>query len=309
MKYFLLIFCFLLPKIGKSCINEYRTLMDGSVIVTEARSAIPRGKYNLDNKKELLNKLNKADSIYKLTNKLFDYSDYATMLIYNGQLEKARDIFLSIEKQKANLYITAANLGTTYELLGKNDSAIYWLSRAITINPDSHNGSEWIHLKVLEAKKLSNRDNKLLSDTDILHLGLGDELIPKNPSTFNGNLNILQVETQLYIQLVERMTFIKPKDPVVGRLLFDLGNVCAITKDLKSAIEIYEKAREYGFESDLLDKRERHFKSLQLKADLRNNTEGWVKHNPGTFLLLAFIILVLILSGILHYLTKKNRSE
>ena len=252
MKNLLLIFCFLLPKTGKCCINEYRTLMDGSVIMTEVRSAIPRGKYNLDNKKELLDKLNRADSIYKSTNKLYDYSDYAVMLIYNGQLEKARDIFLIIERQKPNLYITAANLGTTYELLGKNDSAIYWLSRALIINPDSHNGSEWIHLKVLEAKKLSNGDNETLSNTDILHLGLGDEVIPKNPSTFNGKLNIVQVETQLYIQLVERMTFIKPKDPVVGRLLFDLGNVCAITKDLKSAIDIYQKAREYGFNSDLI---------------------------------------------------------
>lgn len=310
MKYLLLILCFfLLPKTAKSCINEYRTLMDGSVIMTEAQSAIPSGKYNLDNKKELLDRLNKAESIYKMSNKLYDYSDYATMLIYNGQLEKARDIFLSIEKQKANLYITAANLGTTYELLGKNDSAIYWLTRAITINPDSHNGSEWIHLKVLEAKMLSNGDEKILSNIDILNLGFGDEVIPKNPSAFNGKLNIIQIETQLYIQLTERMTFIKPKDPVVGKLLFDLGNVCAITKDLKSAIEIYQKAREYGFNSDLLDKRERHFKSLQLKADLRNNTEGWVRHNPGAFLLFASIILVLILSGILHYLTKKNRSE
>ena len=309
MKYFLLILCFLLPKTGKSCINEYRTLMDGSVIMTEALSAIPSGKYNLDNKVELLEKLNKAENIYKLTNKLYDYSDYATMLIYNGQLEKARDIFLSIEKQKANLYVTAANLGTTYELLGKNDSAIYWLRRAIAINPDSHNGSEWIHLKVLEAKQLSSGDDKILSDTDILQLRFGDEVIPRNPSTFNGKLNIIQIETQLYIQLTERMTFIQPKDPVVGRLLFDLGNVCAITKDLKSAIEIYQKAREYGFDSDLLHKRENHFKSLQLKADLRNNTEGWVKHNPGTFLLFAFIILVLILSGIFYYFRKKNRSE
>lgn len=311
MKYLLSILslCLLLPKNTKGCINEYRTLMDGSVILTEASSASPRGKYSLEDKDMLMKKLYEAENRYKSSKNIHDYSDYATMLIYCGEYEKAKDIFLKIEKQEANMYITAANLGTIYELLGNVDSALIWLKKAVKINPNAHNGSEWIHLKILEAKKLSNGDNNVLSKIDILHLELDEGLMPNPLNMTRAHSNMVEVEVQLYLQLTERMTFIKPKDPVVGRLLFDLGNVCAITKDLKSAIEIYEKAKEYGFSSDLLEKREKHFKSLQSKSELKNNTEIWAKRNPTKSLFLILCVAGAIFFGLIYFLTRNSNKE
>jgi tetratricopeptide (TPR) repeat protein len=87
-----------------------------------------------------------------------NYSDYGVALCYAGRYAEAMKIFQAIEKKTPNKYQTAANIGTTYELLGKLDSALFWIKRGLQINPDSHGGSEWIHVKILEHEIAANGD-------------------------------------------------------------------------------------------------------------------------------------------------------
>lgn len=297
----------LMGQSGQCCINEYRTLLSGEVIFTDAGNAAPIGRFNVNNKPYLLEKLHEADSIYRLTGKLEDYSDWGSMLIYTGQYLKAKQIFQDIEQKTPGLYQTAANLGTAYELLGQNDSALYWIKRAVEINPNSHRGSEWIHVKILEAKVKANGDEKYLWTHSILSLDFGDDKIPVNKT----DLDLKKLRDHLYDQLNERMSFIKPKDPIVAQLLFDLGNVCALTMDATSGLQVYQTAKEYGYTSDLFDKRISYFEKLQLKADFRNNTEGWAKDNPMFALIIVGTIFVGGLVGIIFLFRriKKRRHE
>lgn len=289
----IILFIFL-GQTGKCCINEYRTLLSGKLVFTDADNAAPIGRFNANNKDYLFEKLHEADSIYRITGKLEDYSDLGSMLVYTGQYLKAKQIFQDIEQKTPGLYQTAANLGTVYELLGQNDSALYWIMRAVQINPNSHKGSEWIHVKILEAKIKANGDNMYLWKHSILSLDFGDDKIPVNKN----NIDLQSLRDHLYNQLNERMSFVKPKDPIVAQLLFDLGNICAMIMDATSGLQVYQTANEYGYTSDLFDKRQSYIEKLQLKADFRNNTEGWAKENPIFALLMMGTIFIGGIAGI-----------
>jgi tetratricopeptide (TPR) repeat protein len=282
--------------------NEYHALLNGEFVFSETRNQTPRGRFSNASKNDLARLLDLAYGSYDVSRDMTHYSDYAVMLTFNGRFREANTIFLKIEKKTPNLYETAANLGTTYELLGEIDSAIYWLNKAIKIKPDSHNGSEWIHLKILEAKKAANGDENKLWNSDILTLGLGENDIPENRE----NKDLANIEKQIYTQLSERMSFIQPKDPVVGRLLFDLGNVSAITQDVKTALQNYEEAKRYGYNSDVLNKREKQFKRLQWKADMRTHTESWIKEN---FVLLFFLMPLMLISIVVLIVKKRRKSK
>ncbi|MCB9034962.1 MAG: hypothetical protein H6553_14085 [Chitinophagales bacterium] len=119
IKILYLLICLLILKIGKSCINEYRTLLDGSVVFTDNISFVPQGRFDVVRDKDyLIERLNDAKAKYETTKNLEDFSDLGAMYVYNGEYLKAKAIFQAIEKSLPNLYQTAANLGTTYELLG-----------------------------------------------------------------------------------------------------------------------------------------------------------------------------------------------
>ncbi len=298
-------FCLLLlTNRAYCCINEYRTLLSGEVVYAEAVDKAPGPRFNSEDHSGLLKKLHEADSIYRLTGKLEDYSDLGAMFLYTGQYLQAKKIFLEIERNAPGLYQTAANLGTTYELLGRNDSALYWIRKAVEINPGSHRGSEWIHVKILEAKIKANGSENYLWTHSILGLNFGDDKAPENKN----NIDLYSLRDHLYEQLEERMFFIKPKDPVVAQLLFDLGNVMAITEDVKSGLQIYEAAKEYGYSSHLLSIRESYFNSLQSKADLRGKIEETAKDNPLLTLLILAVFGVGFIAGLM-FLVRRFRKR
>jgi len=304
IKYLIFVLFLFMAQWGQCCVNEYRVLLSGKVIYSDAENVAPIGRFNTNNKPYLLKKLQEADSIYRQTGKLEDYSDWGSMLIYTGQYLKAKHIFQDIEQKTPGLYQTAANLGTAYELLGQNDSALYWIKKAVEINPNSHSGSEWIHVKILEGKVKAKGDEKYLWSHSILSLDFGDDKIPVNKS----NLDLQNLSDHLYVQLNERMSFIKPKDPIVAQLLFDLGNVFALTKDATSGLQVYHIAKEYGYTSDLFEKRLSYFERLQVKADIRNKTEDWAKNKPLFILIIAGTIFVGGLVGTI-FLFKRIRKK
>lgn len=280
----------LCAQIGCCCINEYRTLLSGKVIYADVMDMVPPVRYGSDDKAYQLKQLHEADSIYRKTGKIEDYSDMGSMLVYAGQYLKAKQVFLDIERKSPGRYQTAANLGTTYELIGQNDSALYWIKRAVAINPESHSGSEWIHVKILEAKLKANGDEKYLWTHSILALDFGNNLVPVN----NTGISLEDLRSHLYDQLHERMYFVKPKDPIVAQLLFDLGNVCAMSIDPKSGSEVFQAAKEYGYTSDLLYKRQAYFDELQSKADVKNHKEELMYDIIGIVIAIVLGVIALI---------------
>lgn len=97
------------------------------------------------------------------------HSDYAVNLLKLGCTYDALKIFEALHKKHPKEYSIAANLGTAYELAGKNKLALKYIKLGIKLNPDSHYGSEWFHVRILEAK-LKNLSADEIKKTDILKL-------------------------------------------------------------------------------------------------------------------------------------------
>ncbi|MCE3226798.1 MAG: hypothetical protein K0S32_1349 [Bacteroidetes bacterium] len=299
----------------RPCVNEYFIHLDGKMEFGDSPHFIPYGRFNSNNKPYLFHKLRTADSLYKLYGQIEHYSDLGAMLIYNGEFLKAKKIFIEIENKSPGRYMTASNLGTAYELLGQNDSAYYWIDKAIKMNPGSHEGSEWIHLKLLEEKIRSKGIVKDLKPKNILGLDFGNEKIPLAPK----KANLDQLRNHLYHQLNERISFVKPKESIVAQLLFDLGNLNALTVDIRNGLKTLELAKEYGYSSPVLDQRIDYFSKLQKTADKENEREKWENENPRLRIilfglqcltaLLGFIVLVWIIVKAIKRSTKRKSEK
>ena len=96
-------------------------------------------------------------------------SDYAWLELRTGDKQKAVALLEELYRRHPNEYNIAANLGTGYELTGNNEKAIELLKKAVAINPASHYGSEWLHIKILEEKIAAQPDYK-----KIIGLGITD---------------------------------------------------------------------------------------------------------------------------------------
>lgn len=240
----------------KACINEKKALLSGEHVIGYGREDVPTGR-SFGDTQYLTAQLYELDKLWKTKKNIDDYSDYGVYLIYLGRYQDAKAVFHEIENMYPSRYATAANIGTIYELLGNNDSALYWIKEAVRIDPSSHMGSEWLHVKILEAKI---KGDEAINSHFLLGTDFGNDVKP--------HANMSQVELEklkdaLYFQLNERVSFIKPEDKIVGLLLFELGNITALTDDVTAALRNYDKAVEYGFVNDVLKKRYEHFLSLQ----------------------------------------------
>lgn len=263
---FLIIILCLISQDTIGCINETRVLLNGKTKVFDEIIFLPLGvnyaRYR-DKYEEELKELYKS---WKDKNRIEDYSDYGAVLVYLGRYKEALKVFKEIESISPGRYETASNMGTVYELLGKNENAYKWIEKAIKIRPEAHDSSEWLHLKILEVKI---KGENYLKTNFLLGTNFGNKLIPESKLS-NKQLNILKLA--IYSQLDERISFIKPPDPIVGLLLFELGNICAIVDDATSAYEIYQKASEYGYSSRLFDKRFKLVSDLQSKITEKTYT-------------------------------------
>ena len=285
-----------------ACVNEYRTRLTGEVVYTDPvdGKVYHRKKDSLMLKKRAKKQL--AD--YKNTHHIEQYSDYAATLIFLGKYKKAKSIYEEIERMSPHLYTTASNLGTIYELIGKPDSALIWIKKSIELNPESHYGSEWIHIKILEHKILTSNS----TNQSILGLDFGNDELPSNPN----NYNLEELRNHIWHQLSERTVFVKPQNLIVGNIYFDLGNVIAQTHDVQAALESYEAAKEYGFKSDLMDKRIVALEKLAHIADsskFKGEIMYWIERNIKILLgigALFFIGVLLLVVRLIQKRASKN---
>lgn len=276
--------------------------------------------YTPDEIKKILKPVND----YNNSQVLFRKSDSAVGLVYLGKYNEALKVFYKIEKEFPGEYNTAANIGTIYELLGKNDSALHWINKAIKINPASHDGSEWIHIKILEAKiKAAKQADGFLNAYNVLGLDWGDSLVPVLKKSAFTERDIM---FDLLAQLNERLKFIKPKEPIMARLFFDFGNACAYAQDFAAALAAYTKAEEFGYNTPQFKKWIAYFKTQPASNNLNktvtdNNTvkiEQSVKPDniedstqskgpsTGKYIVLIVVALVMVGAVLANKFKKKN---
>jgi hypothetical protein len=173
-------------------------------------------------------------------------SDYASALIRRGESRKAVAILESIEKTRPGEYRVAANLGTAYELSGDLVKAHHWISEGIRRNPQAHDGTEWLHLRILEARQALAKDPQWLQSNSVLGLEFGKEVEPRKPQRWpKDSKNADGVIAALTYQLRERMAFVPAPDALVGSLIADLGAMLLLYRNPDLAVPVFDLALTY----------------------------------------------------------------
>ena len=273
-----------------ACLNgKTKELKNGAFIYEDYHGIVPHGhNFYVKNFPKLIRDL---DSLYKATNDIDYLSDKGYVLIIEGKYGDALEIYLKIEQLKPNRYSTASNVGTIYELLGENRKALFWINKAIQLNPKSHNGSEWLHAKILQAKI---GGAKYIDSNFLINTTFEEHDEPKTNLSISQRENLIK---SLYFQLNERVSFIKTEDPIIGILLFELGNLAFLEKKYNDAKQIYGMARDYGFNSKLLKVRV-HSLDWKLTESLHkriNNLSTINEYHKSLFVITLITALIIII--------------
>jgi hypothetical protein len=233
-------------------------------------------------------------------------SDYAAALIYLGRPNEAIAILEEVAPENPDEYIVAANLGTAYELSGDLEQALHWIRKGYELNPTSHWGSEWLHIKILEAKLELAADPDWLKTHSVLGLDFGNDAAPRLPEetiidVTGTTLAIEEIVSGVDYQLHERLKFVQSPDPIVGDLLFDLGNLVALAEVAEKAVPLYEFAEEYGVKDPALTgRRVEHFRSL-IAANVRSGTRDEFDPQPVIIALVIVATVFLAFVGLVIF--------
>ncbi|RZJ56254.1 MAG: hypothetical protein EOO44_00155 [Flavobacterium sp.] len=302
-----------------ACLNgESRILKNGAYAYQDYEGINPEGHqfFSGDFPKLII----ELDSLYKKTKDLDYLSDKGYLLIVQGKYNEALNLYLNIEKIEPNRYSTASNLGTLYELMGENQKAYTWIKKSIEINPESHKGSEWLHLRILEAKIKNLKD---ISGQFLINTNFG---ISNEPRTKLSKEEIDELTQSVYYQVNERMSFIEPKDKIISILLFELGNLAELKGENNSALATYKSARRYGYDGDLIVARminsaqhevdyysERAVSYGSQLRDLRESRKaiyaGYIYQIETSLIVLSGIVIILLIALILFFLKWKKLKK
>ena len=79
-------------------------------------------------------------------------NDLGVARLLTGKIDAAIALFRETEKKFPGNARVAANLGTALELKGENEEALKWIREGVLRDPSEHEGSEWLHVRILDAK-------------------------------------------------------------------------------------------------------------------------------------------------------------
>jgi hypothetical protein len=203
-------------------------------------------------------------------------NDLAATLIRHGRLPVAVRLLQFLERKYPGHYETAANIGTAYELMGRNKDALRWISECMKRNPMDHDGTEWLHAHILKAKL--GQLPKSAPGRSILNLDFGNDPLPRRPAqlpTGNDGKPLILFDTAfaLRYQLLERIGLVAAPDPIVAGLLLDWANFELLAGTVESADVLYDAALRYGSsEGPLIARRKQQVASILSKPAQREGS-------------------------------------
>lgn len=198
-------------------------------------------------------------------------TELGVLLVFQGQYTRAVNHFLMLERRYPGRYETATNLGTALELSGHDEPALRWIRIGIQRNPESHGGSEWLHVRILDAKIAAARDPAYLASHSIAGVTFAPVRVPPVPQSMpagNNGAPVLpwELDNALANQLLERVQFVSPKDPVVANLLLDWATLNLAGGPIESADVLYDLAVRYGAPRDALMRERQAFVRATLRT-------------------------------------------
>lgn len=185
-------------------------------------------------------------------------NDLAVGRILTERHADAIKLLEDAEKRFPGQATVAANLGTAYELMGQDEEALRWISEGVRRDPEEHEGSEWLHVKILEAKLALKRNPRWLEKNTVLGMDFGDGDVPVMPASLpvdeSGKPRTpVEIARALTYQLHERTNFVSPPDSIVsdlyaaqGDLAYAAGKPSNYDDYLGLPTDKYEAALAYG---------------------------------------------------------------
>jgi hypothetical protein len=219
-------------------------------------------------------------SAHELNPSLETANDLAVGWTIIGKYDDAIALLRATEtKFPGKSAMVAANLGTALELKGGADKdALEWIREGIKRDANEHEGSEWLHVRILEAKIRLASDPKWLETNTVLGLDFGTDEVPVAPAILpvdkDGKLKgVDELLRHIEYQTLERTKFVKPIDPIVGDLYASAGDLIYAGSD-GSPISFYEGAVNYGApRAALVQKRIARFRKDYPNVEAEANPE------------------------------------
>lgn len=226
MKYILSLLILVISLASNACGNEYGVSLHGDRLHTPIFYL--SDFYRQFDTEAIRQKLNAA--IAKRGEQEDDFQNESNIALYYmklGQVKKALEILEPLAAEFPDEYIIIANLGTAYELDGQFQNALAQIKKGYAINPDSHHGSEWIHIKILEAKIKYGSNSDWFRRNPIVTV---EELIEKLPPRRGG------FRDHLSAQIRTRLPFTPAPNVVIGNLLRTYAEYCEKYSSYENAL-------------------------------------------------------------------------
>lgn len=217
--------------------------------------------------------LGQIESEYRRSPDVENTNDLAVARILYGRYDEAIELLRGLEASHPGIAMTAANLGTALELKGDTTGALHWIRTGYERDHNEHGGSEWVHVKILEAKVAAERDAAWWDTHTIMGLDFGTDDIPLAPASpirdHAGRTHTLsETMRQVGYQVFERSLFARPPDRVLADLYFTIADLAFLEDQPDSRKKgggpygLYQKALDYGHPArDLIERRMRRFDS------------------------------------------------
>jgi hypothetical protein len=157
-------------------------------------------------------------------------NDLAVGRMLTDRHAQAVELLEDAEKRFPGSAIVAANMGTAYELMGRDEDALRWIREGVRRDPAEHNGSEWLHVKILEAKLALKLDPRWLDTHTVLGVDFGSGELPIMPPSMPADetgkpRTVMAISEAIEYQLAERTTFVRPPDPIIADLYAARGDL------------------------------------------------------------------------------------
>jgi tetratricopeptide (TPR) repeat protein len=203
--------------------------------------------------KEIAAALADQEQKYAKTPSLEFGNDLAVAKIFAGHYGAAITLLQTLEQRYPGGAKTASNLGTAFELVGNNAQALNWIKEGIRRNPEDHYGTEWLHVKILQAKIAVAADPNWLKHNHVLGVSFGDgsrAVAPASlPSDHLGNaIALADVSKAIDYQLDERLKFVTPPDAIIADLFFARGDLADLSHGF-APVQYYQAALKFGAEN------------------------------------------------------------
>jgi tetratricopeptide (TPR) repeat protein len=292
-----------------ACINTFDTLIPGYIAS--------------GNQAGVAEEIAKLEAAYRKEPNLHHTNDLAVGRLLTGRHSEAISLLTDAEKRFPGQAIVAANLGTAYELSGNDAEALRWIREGVRRDPQEHRGTEWLHVKILEAKIALSRDPEWLKTNTVLGLNFGDAAVPVMPTMLPPNekgkaRTPAEIGHAISYQLYERTKFVGPPNPVIadlyaarGDLSFAAGRPTGDADSIGDPAYDYEEALKYApARQALVRQRKQTFENLSASRDeLERVTRKHAKRAERNVGFLPWVVVLFSALAAAAYFWRRRSSK